>query len=169
MGKSIIIPDADFSSCAIQSEDALTLIRSAEKVRALKVSSGSQISKNNNNLTSLIFVETSNNYGGYTYAINVQNFVGRQIRITFCDGYGSTILANGGFLETISINININNEGWSPSSATEVTYISEVCEVTSAESNVWVTKTYTVPSGAKYLLFTSKYNNDGTAGAELVD
>lgn len=167
MGSSIIVPGADFSSNGIAPDDALTIIRSAEKVRALKVTASAAVDYKN--ISSPLFKELVNNYAGYTYLVDVRRHVGKNIRITFCVGYASSILANGGFVSALPSSVDFSNPGWEPSDYVALTYISTVADITSAQSNVWVTKTYTIPANAKYLLFTSKYLSGGTAGAELVE
>lgn len=167
MGKSIIIPGANFSLCGIPSDNPLVITRSAKKVRALKVP-GSEASYFGG-LTSPLFEDRYNNYAGYTYLVDVRWHVGENIRITFCVGYASTILANGGFVSALPSSVDFSNSGWKPSDYVELTYISTVADITSEQSNVWVTKTYTIPANAKYLLFTSKDLSGGTASAELVE
>lgn len=167
MGRSIIIPGADFSLCRIPQEDSLVITRSAEKVRALKVTDSA--AADYQNISSPLFEETEGNYAGYTYLVDVRRHVGKNIRITFCVGYASSILANGGFVSALPSSVNFSNPGWKPSGYVALTYISTVADITSEQSNAWVTKTYTIPANAKYLLFTSKYLTGGTAGAELVE
>lgn len=167
MGKSIIVPGADFSLCCIPSEDTLVITRSAEKVRALKVTAS--VAVDYQNISSPLFKERRNNYAGYTYLVDVRRHVGKNIRITFCVGYATEILANGGFVSSLPSSVDFSNPGWEPSIIVELTYISTVADITSEQSNVWVTKTYTIPANAKYLLFTSKYISGGTASAELVE
>lgn len=166
MGKSIIVPGADFSLCCIPSEDTLVIIRSAEKVRAMKVPDSA--ASEYGGFTSPLYEDTYNNYAGYTYLVDVRRHVGKSIQITFCVGYGTKILANGGFVSALPSSVDFSQPGWKPSEAVGLTYISTVADITSEQSNAWVTKTYTIPANAKYLLFTSKYLSGGAASAELV-
>lgn len=171
MGKSIIVPNADFSASAIPQDDTLQLVRSAETVRVLKVTSDQ--ASDYGGFSQVCFM--GNSYQGYTYAADVRRFIGRQVRITFCVGYHETILANGGFLSSLPSGLDVSQNGWAPTGgygtihALGLSFISTAAVITSGEANTWVSKTYTIPSGAKYLLFTSKYLTGGTAGAELVE
>lgn len=169
MGYSIVIPGADFSATGIRA-DGVILYKSAVGIRACKVKQ--EVAEQYGGNTSFI---SNSAYEGHTYCVDVRQLAGRQIEITFCVGYGPNILGNGGFLLDKVDGVNFV-DGWSTTpptsgsaSFTSVNFISTVGEITSEESNTWVTKTYTVPQGAKYLLFTSKYLAGGTAGVELVE
>lgn len=148
----LVIKNADFSVNAcdviIDSDITLQLITSIKYFRCLQ----------------------SENYGGnfYTtyqtaanwhcYAVDVSRFVGRTVRITYSDGYASDIYANGAFLNASAPGFS---EGFGKKDMGQDTSLNQyvvglVCPVEENEANIEITNDYTVPLGAKWLLFESK-------------
>lgn len=168
MGKSLIISNADFSAVGIRT-DGLYIFRSVVKPSVIRAAEGHEGSYGGFSDVLIYDPSATMNFIRHVYCVDVRGVVGRDISIKFCVGYGQSIQAWGGFIGTGLQGITFE-DGWTPTTEyTSLRFISTVCEITSEESNVWVTKTYTVPQGAKYLLFTSKSNNDGRVDVELVE
>lgn len=168
MGKSLIISDADFFAVGIRA-DGLNIFRSVMKPSVIRVAEGHEGDYGGFSDVLIYDPSATMNFIRHVYCVDVRGVVGRDISIKSCNGYGQTMQAWGGFIGT-GINSITFMDGWTPPIGyTPLSFISTVFGITSAESNVWVTKTYTVPQGAKYLLFTSKSNNDGMVDVELVE
>ena len=95
-----------------------------------------------------------------TFAVDVSRFIGMKVRITYNNGYSANINGNGAFLNASAPAFS---QGFGQNSSTtqfdnyQQYLVGLICPVESADDgNVDLTAEYTVPVGAKWLVFTSK-------------
>ncbi len=98
-----------------------------------------------------------------SFAVDVSRFVGRKVRVTYNNGYSSGIHGNGAFLNDSAPDFT---EGFGDvnqliGAGTYLNFqpylVGLICPVESADdSNVDLSVEYTIPVGAKWLVFTSK-------------
>lgn len=168
MGHSLIIKGADFSANGIK-RGGIVVYRSAKNAVVMSVAQGQEQYYGGYRDLIAYDADESLSFLRYVYCVDVRGAVGMDINITFCVGYGSNILSYGGFVETLPSGIVIG-DGWAPPKRyTPMNFLTVVGTITSEESNVWVTKTYTIPVGAKYLFFTSKLLSGGDVVVELAN
>jgi hypothetical protein len=98
-----------------------------------------------------------------SYAVDVSRYIGRTVRITYNDGYGASIFGNGAFLNEHAPNFTegFGSTGHTIARETAIELqdylVGLICPVESADdSNIDLTVDYTIPVGAKWLVFTSK-------------
>lgn len=98
-----------------------------------------------------------------SFAVDVSRFVGRKVSVTYNNGYSSGIHANGAFLNADAPAFtegfgDVNQKVGSNTALNLQDYVlGLICPVTSNDdANTDLTEEYTIPVGAKWLVFTSK-------------
>lgn len=166
MSKKLIIKDADFS------ENALAVIMDGDVTLSLRTSavSGGQCQRcgctDSYNSGHFSIYRTSTSSGTWhTYVADVSPFVGKTVQVKYSNGYAAAITANGAFLNSSAPTFQ---DGWTPVTPADYSSyaIQTICPVEEAESNVELTKTYTIPSGAKWLMWSSKTQGEAIVLAE---
>ena len=166
MSKKLIIKDADFS------ENALAVIMDGDVTLSLRTSAisggqcqrcGCQASIYSGHFA--IFRTSTSSGTWHTYIADVSSFVGKTVQVKYSNGYSANVTANGAFLNESAPAFQ---DGWTPVVQTDYSSyaIQTICQVASEESNVELTKTYTIPSGAKWLMWSSKTQGEAIVLAE---
>lgn len=166
MSKKLIIKDADFS------ENALAVIIDGDVTLALRTSAvsggqnqrcGCQASICSGHFA--IYRTPTSSGTWHTYVADVSSFVGKVVQVKYTNGYGASITANGAFLNSSAPTFQ---DGWTPVAQADYSSyaIQTICPVEEAENNVELTKTYTIPSGAKWLMWSSKTQGEAIVLAE---
>lgn len=155
MGKKLVITGADFSQNAVEYQQIeLPLITSAENQRTLL--RDSEIYPDD------LVIQEMNVAGStwYSYVVDVSQYVGETIRISAVNGYSSANHAYGGFMSSLADKYKTDGfsagGGLIPPLEPMGEPISTVMAISSEENNVFVTKEYTIPAGAQYLVFACK-------------
>lgn len=151
MGKRLIIKGVNYADNAIDVDWAVVpLIGSAVDVRysysTLYAPPQSRIEKLSN---------TNTRY--HTYVCDVSSYVGRKIRISTVCGYADGVLY-GVFVSSTSSQISgMLSQGFSYESLAVVyNGVMYILGLTEEQNNVFITREYTVPAGANYLIFSCK-------------
>ena len=155
MSKKLIIKDADFS------ENALTVITDNYVILPLSTSGIStncqRCGCNTGTLSGKFCLYVTGKTAGtwHTYIADVSQFIGRAVQVKYTNGYAASITANGAFLNSSAPTYE---DGWTPVGQTNLDsyMIEKICQVDEDESNVELTKIYTIPNGAKWLMWCSK-------------
>lgn len=152
----LVIKNADFSDypvgTIVESDITLNLFTSVRNYRGKSDTS----SQEHGDFTMLYSSTPANTWS--SYAVDVSRFVGRKVRITYNNGYAASVMANGAFLNESAPAFT---EGFGTQTSTRTNLqqyvVGLICPVSSSEdSNIDLTAEYTIPVGAKWLVFTSK-------------
>lgn len=167
MGKKLVIKGADFSVNAVEvSSVSLPFITSGSNVRA---NTGVSVNFPPDTLT--MEVATVSGISWSTYVADVSQYQGCKIRISSANGYSDQVYSNGGFFAELDQAYLVNGFTVARKTAVGVPLLEVMGVDSSADANVLVTKVYTIPQGANYLIFTCKTSvlSAGEAASAVVE
>lgn len=164
MAKRLIIKNSDFSenSLAVIADKDITLPLIASSINKPYQRCGLSLIENDGRFR---LFKSSIGISWRTYIADVSTFVGRTVKVKYSNGYSEYIKANGAFLSTSAPTFKNN---WTAIDDNDFyKYVLQpICPVTEVESNVEIAKTYAVPQGAKWLMWSSKTTGEVIVLAE---